>query len=204
MRSRTPADFAGRCRGCYMPLALCLCAEVSRVHTRTEVVIVRHNKETHKSTNTARLAELMLERCRIVTYGAPGGDFVPESLATPRTWIVFPEAPLPAPDAPPPERLLLLDGSWAQARRMYQRIPGLLRLPGIRLPPPAPDSRRLRQPPHPYGMSTVEAIAGALGLLEGEAVARPLLALHEVMIDRVLASRGVGTAPEFEDDGDAP
>ncbi|MFY0579015.1 hypothetical protein ACN28S_36360 [Cystobacter fuscus] len=39
-------------------------------------------------------------------------------------------------------------------------------------------------------MSTVEAIAGALSVLEGEEVARPLYALHELMIDRVLAARG--------------
>jgi hypothetical protein len=39
-------------------------------------------------------------------------------------------------------------------------------------------------------MSTLEAIAGALAFLEGEAVARPLYALNERMIDRVLESRG--------------
>jgi len=200
MRSSTPADLAGRCRGCYLPLALCLCAEAPQVDTRTDVFVIRHHKETHKSTNTARIAGLALKRCRIVPYGAPGVAFEPSVLAEPNTWIVFPEAPAPAPDAPPPERLVILDGSWAQARRMYQRIPGLLRLPGIALPPPAPDTRRLRQPPHPYGMSTVEAIAGALALLEGEEVARPLYALHELMIDRVLSCRGLGPAHDEGDD----
>jgi hypothetical protein len=39
-------------------------------------------------------------------------------------------------------------------------------------------------------MSTLEAIAGAIALLEGEAVARPLYALNELMVARVLASRG--------------
>ena len=192
MRSSTSLDFVGRCRGCYLPLVRCLCAEVPRIATRTEVLVIRHHKERHKSTNTARLAALALERCRLLPYGSPGDDFEPSVLAQPRTWIVFPEAPEPEPDAPPPERLVVLDGSWAQARRMYQRIPGLLRLPGIALAPPTPGSRRLRQPPHPYGMSTLEAIAGALALLEGEDVARPLYQLHEMQIDRVLAGRGDG------------
>jgi hypothetical protein len=39
-------------------------------------------------------------------------------------------------------------------------------------------------------MSTVEAIAGAIAVLEGAELARPLYGIHEVMIDRVLASRG--------------
>jgi DTW domain-containing protein YfiP len=90
---------------------------------------------------------------------------------------------------------VVLDGNWTQARRMYQRLPELRRLPGLALPPPAANTRRLRRSPHPYGMSTVEAIAGAIAVLEGEALARPLLALHELMIDRVLAARG-----RFSDD----
>lgn len=189
MRSSTPADLAGRCPGCYLPCALCLCAEVPRVGTRTGVLVIRHHKEAHKSTNTARLAALALPRCHILPYGAPGQPFALSVLDAPGTWIVFPDAPPPPPGAPPPERLLVLDGNWAQARRMYQRL-GLSRMPGLALPPPSADTRRLRRPPHPYGMSTVEAIAGALSVLEGEEVARPLYALHELMIDRVLAARG--------------
>jgi DTW domain-containing protein len=190
MRSRTPADLAGRCPGCYLPPRLCLCAEVPRVETRTHVRVIRHNKEGHKSTNTARLAALALSRCDILTYGAPGQPFDVSVLEAPGTWLLFPEAQPPPPGTPPPGCLVVLDGNWTQARRMYQRLPLLRRLPGISLPPPAPDTRRLRRPPHPEGMSTLEAIAGALSLLEGPHVAHPLHELHERMIDRVLECRG--------------
>jgi len=191
MRSRTPEDLAGRCPRCFLPTSLCLCAEVPCVPTRTELLIIRHHKETLKSTNTARMAALALPRCRILTYGAPGlPPFDVSVLTAPGTWLLFPDAQPPPPGTPPPERLVVLDGNWTQARRMYQRLPELRRLPGLSLPPPAPNTRRLRRSPHPYGMSTVEAIAGAIAVLEGEALARPLLALHELMIDRVLAARG--------------
>jgi DTW domain-containing protein len=190
MRSRTPEDLSGRCPDCYLPSALCLCAEVPRVDTRTDFLVVRHNKEANKSTNTARLAALALRRCHILTYGAPGQPFDVSVLTAPGTWLLFPDAQPPPPGTPPPERLIVLDGNWTQARRMYQRLPELRRLPGLALPPPAPDARRLRRSPHPYGMSTVEAIAGAIAVLEGAELARPLYGIHEVMIDRVLASRG--------------
>jgi DTW domain-containing protein YfiP len=160
------------------------------LETRTEFLVIRHNKEAHKSTNTARLAALALPSCRILTYGAPGQPFDISVLTAPGTWLLFPDAQPPPPGTPPPERLVVLDGNWTQARRMYQRLPELRRLPGLALPPPAPDTRRLRRSPHPYGMSTVEAIAGAIAVLEGEEVARSLHALHEVMIDRVMAARG--------------
>lgn len=190
MRSRTPEDLAGRCPRCYLPTALCVCAEVVPVLTRTEFLVIRHNKEREKSTNTARMAALALPRCRMLTYGAPGAPFDASVLEAPDTWLLFPGAPPPAPGAPPPARLVVLDGSWGQARRMVQRVPELRRLPGLTLPPPAPNTRRLRRPPHPDGMSTIEAMAGAVAFLEGEETARPLYDLHELMIERVLASRG--------------
>jgi DTW domain-containing protein len=190
MRSRTPADLAGRCPRCYLPDRLCLCAQVPRLDTRTEFLVIRHNKEKEKSTNTARLAALALTRCQVLTYGAPGQAFDASVLEGPDTWLLFPGTQPPAPDAPPPRRLVVLDGSWGQARRMLQRVPELRRLPGLSLPPPPPATRRLRRPPHPEGMSTLEAMAGAVALLEGEELARRLYALHELMIDRVLESRG--------------
>ncbi|NOJ98307.1 DTW domain-containing protein [Corallococcus sp. CA049B] len=188
MRSSTPEDLSGRCARCYLPTALCLCADVPVIPTRTELLIIRHNKESQKSTNTARIAALALPRCHIVSYGAPGAPFDASVLDAPDTWLLFPDAP--EAEGPPPKRLVVIDGSWAQARRMVQRVPALRRLPGMRLPPPAPDTRRLRKPPHPDGMSTLEAMAGALARLEGEELAKPLLTLHELMIERVLASRG--------------
>ena len=190
MRSRTPEDLAGRCRACYLPSALCLCAHVPRVDTRTRFLVLRHNKEAHKSTNTARLAALALPRCHILPYGAPGRPFDASGLDAPGTWLLFPEAPPPPEGTPPPERLVVLDGNWTQARRMYHRLPELRRLPGLGLPHPDPEARRLRRAPHPESMSTLEAMAAALALLEGGHVARPLLALHELMIERVLQSRG--------------
>jgi DTW domain-containing protein YfiP len=190
MRSRTPADLAGRCPRCYLPTRLCLCPEVPRLATRTEFLVIRHHKEKEKSTNTARIAALALAHCRVLAYGAPEEPFDASVLEAPDTWLLFPGTQPPAPDAPTPQRLVVLDGNWSQARRMVHRVPVLSRLPGLTLPPPAPDTRRLRRPPHPEGMSTLEAIAGALAFLEGEEAARPLYELHERMIDRVLESRG--------------
>ncbi|HLL04823.1 MAG TPA: tRNA-uridine aminocarboxypropyltransferase [Myxococcaceae bacterium] len=190
MRSRTPADLAGRCHRCYLPTRLCLCEQVPRLNTRTEFILIRHHKEKAKSTNTARIAALALVHCQLLPYGAPDDPFDGSRLALPDTWLLFPGTrPAPA-GAPPPKRLVVVDGNWSQARRMVHRVPALRALPTLALPPPGPDTRRLRRPPHPEGMSTLEAIAGALALLEGEEAARPLYALNERMIDAVLESRG--------------
>jgi DTW domain-containing protein YfiP len=73
---------------------------------------------------------------------------------------------------------------------MYTRIPALRRLPELSLAPPAVAPRRLRQPTHPAGMSTIEAIAGALGLLENEALGNQLRAVFDDFVKAADSVRG--------------
>lgn len=183
-----------------MLLDHCVCAWVPRVENRTRILVIRHQKESFKSTNTARLAALALRELRIVDYGAPGRPFDPAELEGEDVWTLFPGTGPPAAGAP--RTLVVLDGTWAQARQMAHRIPRLSGLPRLALSPPAMAVTRLRQPPHPEGMSTIEAIATALTRLEGEAVGGPLLALHERYVEAVLRSRGAWAGPREDGDRD--
>jgi DTW domain-containing protein YfiP len=188
MRSVTPHDLRGRCRRCLLPQALCLCGELRPVATRTEFVLLRHVRQAWKTSNTARLAPLALPRCALVDYGGAGAPFDDRVLAAPGTVLLFPDAA--APLAEPPRRVVVLDGSWSQARRMSQRLPALRTMPRLSLPPPAAGTSRLRRPPHPEGMSTLEAIAHVVAVLEGDAAAAPLFWLHDEHARRVRLSRG--------------
>jgi DTW domain-containing protein YfiP len=152
------------------------------------VLVLRHALEAKKTTNTARIAALALPKARIVEYGAPGRAFSVESLAAPGTWLLFPGPP----DRPAgrPDRLVVVDGSWTQARRMLQRIPALRRLPRWSLAAPDRPRRRLRVAPAPDALSTLEAIAGALRELEGDDVGDALERLYDLMVEQILLARG--------------
>jgi DTW domain-containing protein YfiP len=95
-----------------------------------------------------------------------------------------PRAGIPVP---PPDTLVVLDGSWAQARRMLQRIAPLRTMPRLSLP--VRDAERLRRPTVAGGMSTLEAIAAALALLGDAEAARGLEALHRLAVSRGLRLR---------------
>jgi DTW domain-containing protein len=191
MRSSTPADLAGRCKRCWVQERFCFCADVPQVHTRTGFLVVRHGRETWKTSNTARIALLALTRGRLLPYCVPGEPFDAAALEAPGTWLLYPgAAEPPAPGTPPPRQVVVIDGSWSQARRMVHRLPQLRGMPRLSLPPPSPGIQRLRVPPHADGMSTLEAIAEAVALLEGEAVAEPLRALHRRMVQAVWEGRG--------------
>lgn len=189
MRSRTPPDLAGRCHACFFPEALCLCAAARPVPTAVEVVIVRHAMERWKTSNTARWTLLALKHSRLIEHGLPSGDADLPSFP-PGTWLVFPAPTLELPDGLPPARLVFVDGSWSQARRMAQRLDALRSLPRLALPPPAPGVARLRRPGSVEQMSTIEAVSAALRRVGEADAASHLASLQALAVERSAALRG--------------
>jgi DTW domain-containing protein len=188
MRSVTPADLRGHCPRCLLKLEICVCSVLPRVEAHTEVVLIRHLTERKMTSNTGRFAALALPNSSILEYGG-GEAFDTSPLVAPGTALLYcsgPARPLPFV----PRRLIVLDGSFRQARRMYKRLPELRDLPELSLPAPQVTPTRLRQPTQPEGMSTIEAIAAALSELEGPELAAPLWALHAELVRRADQMRG--------------
>ena len=172
---------------------LCLCQAMPTVTTQTQFVVIRHFKEAFRTTNTARLAALAMPSLVIHDYGSRYVPFdhavIPED-----AWLLFPcdethPAARPGVD-PPPATVVVLDGTWGQARRMSHRIAALAHLPRFSPRPAATPPRRVRKPPHPGGMATIEAIARAVALLEGPREAEQLDALFDSMVAAVQQQRG--------------
>ncbi|CAM6125211.1 unnamed protein product [Calypogeia fissa] len=84
-----------------------------------------------------------------------------------------------------PSQLIVLDGTWSKAKRIYFENPWLHSLPHYRLPT-LQDSRygRLRREPKPGFLSTIESIVLALQLLEPETHGlESLLSVFDSMIE---------------------
>jgi DTW domain-containing protein YfiP len=186
-----------RCERCLLQRRVCLCAAIPTLPTRTRIVIVRHHLERHRSSNSGRLAHLALPNSEIVEHGGSGG---PARLpALEGAWLLFPEGEAARePPAAPPAQLVVLDATWSQARRMYRKLHALRGLPVLRLPEAPMAAGRLRESPAPGRVSTIEAIARALRLLEGDggAAAAALERLFEVAVARAAATgRNLPTGP---------
>jgi DTW domain-containing protein YfiP len=167
----------------------CLCAEVPTVTTRTRVVIVRHHLERWRTSNTGRLAALALPGATVLDHGA-GAVLPPDAVPRDGAWLVYPEGPprTVAPE-PPPRTLVIIDATWSQTRRMRQRIAALRGLPVLHLPRAEMPAARMRTSPGPGLVSTIEAIARALRLVEGDAPAAALERLFAIAVAR-LDNRG--------------
>jgi DTW domain-containing protein YfiP len=156
------------------------------------VVVVRHRREGWKSTGTARIAALALPGLTCLEYGEdtqPAQDAL-DARVLAGAAVLFPAEATTGLDLAAITRLVVLDGTWRQTRRMYKRLPALHALPCLALPQKAAPVLRLRSTTFEAGRSTLEAIADALQLLEGPAVAAPLHALHDLYVERTLRARG--------------
>jgi len=190
---RTP-----RCTGCWLPTALCLCLELPRIAVRTRVVVVMHRREAITSTNTGRLAARMLEGASVRVRGSlRGGD--PTPLPEGRRLMLFPaegtRVLAPGDGAGDGVVLLVPDGSWAQARRLARRDEAMQGAEPVMLPDPGSTRYGLRRSGGDGRLCTLEAIARALGLLEGPEIEEALDRALDRFVDRARQVRVGRVAP---------
>jgi DTW domain-containing protein YfiP len=192
MRGSVAPNLEDRCAACLLLHRWCYCAHIPRLQPRTRIVIIRHWKERCRTSNTGRLVQQAIPGTRLIDYGAPGAPFDPASLDLSQAALLFPgEHPSPTK----PEVLVVVDGSWPQARKMVQRIPGLRTLPRIGLQPLSLPPARIRRPPMQGGMATVEAVARALDHLEGPGAGEPLDDIFSHFVDTLQRMRGATHRP---------
>jgi DTW domain-containing protein YfiP len=185
-----------RCSCCRLPEVLCVCALLPRLATRTHLVLIIHRNEERKPTNSGLLATRCLVHSEVLVRGLHGQ---PEPRwhddATRQGLLLFPH-PQALPighfaASPRPLTLIVPDGTWRQAAKVPRRVAGLGELPYVTLPPGVPTIYRLRAQPGAGRLSTMEAIACALGVLEGAAVREALERVLRLMVERTLWLRGV-------------
>lgn len=166
---------------------MCVCGLLPRIEHETPIVIVRHHQEARKPTNTARWASMVLADCSVLDWHEK--QPLPET-EVPRGLVLHPGASrvLRPEDVGTP--LWVPDGTWHQAKRLLRRVPALLEAPLAKLPEVAV-SDALRDGAERQGKtSTYEAIAGALGVLEGSELEQAMLRPFRTIVDRCRFTRG--------------
>ena len=184
------------CARCRRPQVVCYCAALPRLETRTKIVILQHPRERDMPIGTARMASLCLPQARL-HVGMRWDNSAPlaKALADP----AYPPILLyPGPGAkdilrePPagPVTLVVVDGTWSQAKSVVRDNPVLQNLPRYAFASPEPSQYRIRREPQVEFVSTIEALMYVLGALEGEPERfRALLAPLTTMVDNQLAAQ---------------
>ena len=174
------------CYDCFKPACTCICDLVSRVLNRTAVTILQHPRERNHPIGTVRFAQLGLSRLQVVVHGPNEGPAPVINTLPPGTALLYPEGQgevLPTGVKPP--HLLVLDGTWHHARKLFQANPSLATLPRFALPAGHRSRYQIRSEPAEHCLSSIEAIVLALKSIEPDTQGFDgLLSASDRMIDK--------------------
>ena len=192
-----------RCYVCFRPRDLCFCRAIPRVANQTPVLILQHVAERFHPFNTARIVREALRRCDLVA-GHNRALAQAQLPLTAGAVLLYPDQRAPTLSAGTlatrPRQLVIVDGTWHQAKTIVRDCPQLRTLPRFRLTPQQPGRYRIRREPDPDSLSTVEAAVLALGVLEPETQGLDrLLHAFDYMVEDQLARRSSVPARPRED-----
>lgn len=191
----SPREVCGRCR---RPVKVCYCSKLTELPTQTRVVILQHPRERDNAIGTARMASLCLPGSELLV-GVRWDDHA--GLARALSDPARPPALLfPGPGAknilterpPGPITLIVVDGTWSQAKNLVRDNDVLRALPRYAFAAPEPSEYRIRKEPDVAFVSTIEALMHVLGVLEDQPPRfRALLEPFRAMVDAQLACQAL-------------
>jgi DTW domain-containing protein YfiP len=185
------SDHSGReCPKCYKKKSLCVCDSITALPTKHYVLILQHPQEPDKELGSARIANLALENStlrvglswpnlskalgRPVTQADWGvlylGSKSEKRPTKDRVTVLTKSGGAPSLAEVKLDGIVVLDGTWAQAKTMWWRNPWLLKLKRLMLNPSRPSLYgKTRREPRRECLSTIESIAETLDALGEDA-----------------------------------
>jgi len=211
LTAAAPADPIPECPHCQKPMPLCICDSVTPVENRLGLLILQHPQEQDRALGTARLTAKHFPKA-VVRVGLSWPS-LSKALGQPvenaSHWAVLYLGSARAADLEAEakivaltrksevaenqrailgklEGIVLLDGTWSQAKALWWRNPWMLKCQRVILNPSRPSRYgRLRKEPRKDGLSTIEAAATMLAGLERRPdIAETLYASFERMLAR--------------------
>ncbi len=192
-------NYAGRCQKCYMREEVCLCAELPCLDLVTHLTVIMHSKENKKTTNTGRIACLALPNSSMHFRGVQGApldnDLILKANYEPMLLTLNERSEVLTKEMVQkinrPIQLIVPDGNWRQANKMGHREKALKDILWVKIDSQKIDSerKRMRKEHSKEGMSTLEAIAKALGIIEGSQIEAILDKLYVNMTTKTISTR---------------
>src|SRR5436853_4001747 len=180
------------CPQCGKPMPLCICDSVTPIESRTSLLILQHPQEQDRSLGTARLTALHFKNA-VLKIGLSWPSLskaLGRPVHDPQRWAVLYLGSAKVADLDTDraivainrkgevednqrailkdiEGIVLLDGTWSQAKALWWRNAWMLKCQRVVLGPAHPSRYgKLRREPRSDGLSTIEAAAMLLSSLE--------------------------------------
>lgn len=180
------------CPHCGFSIRTCLCDAINIINNKLKIIILRHPSEEKVAKNTARLLQLGLKNCEII-QGESENDFsVLASLPKTTTAVLYPsDDSLKLDDSVQAmhdfksslTHLIVIDGTWKKAFKILKLTPTLESFKAVSFNHLPTNKYTIRKAPRADSLSTLEAVAHSLALIENCDVS-PLYQLLNALIDK--------------------
>ena len=186
-----PADPNAECPRCLKPRSLCVCEGIAPIDNKVSLLILQHPQEQDRELGTARLTALHFKDALLkIGLSWPSLTKILGRPTDPQRWAILylgsvkAKAVLPERDIVVVNKsgnavdhqdsalreidgIILLDGTWSQAKALWWRNGWMLKCKRVVLGPKRPSRYgKLRREPRSDGLSTIEAAAMLLARLE--------------------------------------
>ncbi|MCF2523578.1 tRNA-uridine aminocarboxypropyltransferase [Bradyrhizobium sp. G127] len=186
------AEEIEECPHCGKPLPLCICDSIEPINNKIELLILQHPQEQDRALGTARLTAQHFKKATLkIGLSWPSLSKALGRSVDPQDWAILylgsakvadlaTERDVVAIDRKGEiednqrsilkdiEGIVLLDGTWSQAKALWWRNAWMLKCRRIILGPARPSLYgKLRKEPRSDGLSTIEAAGLVLSRLEG-------------------------------------
>ncbi|TMP17278.1 tRNA-uridine aminocarboxypropyltransferase [Pseudoalteromonas sp. S2893] len=161
------------CERCLFTPSTCICGAIKRLTNKVSVVILQHPSEEKIAKNTAKLLNLSLTDCKIIK-GENNTDFAMlNSLPVKSTVLLYPNEDATYLDDTNPKpalsnitHLIVIDGTWKKAYKILQLTPLLTKFKTVSFKQLPQNRYAIRKAPRADSLSTLEAVAHSLLLIE--------------------------------------
>lgn len=189
------------CEHCQRPPAVCLCPSLVNLQAPCRVLILQHPSEQKQALATVPLLQLCLSPLQVLV-GENFNDH-PEVLglmADPQSCrVIYPAANSEEWDVTTTlkvkrkneiKTLVVIDGTWRKAKRIWHLNPWMHKLPSVRLTGLGASQYQIRSSKVEGGVSTIEAVAAACEYLTGDGGFKTLLNPFHAMINIQIEKMG--------------
>lgn len=164
-----------RCSYCMLREHLCICSDKPVISSNAAFLLVMYDDEVLKPSNTGRLiADLFEDTFAYIWSRTEPNSAMLELLEDPQwqPYVVFPA------EYAQPERVaekvdietgkrplfIMLDGSWAEAKKMFRKSPYLNKFPVLSINPDKPSRYKVREASKENQLGTAEVAARIIDL----------------------------------------
>lgn len=208
------------CPRCLKPAELCVCEGIVPIDNKIELLILQHPQEQDRALGTARLTAMHFKNATLkIGLSWPSLSKILGRTVDPARWAILylgsskvaeleTDRDIAVIDRKGQledsqtailkslEGIILLDGTWSQAKALWWRNAWMLKCRRVILGPSRPSRYgKLRKEPRRDGLSTLEAAAMLLGRLERrDEIEAALHASFERMLGKYREAQSAGSA----------